>query len=171
MEPLAEQLAAWMPYHRIPANRFAHFVAGILFWISVLIPLGWARVDIGGVTLSLAMLPLLALFAYATLLDRTVGGVMAFLLLAVGFVADRFSQLPLLTGAEIAVGAMAVRFAVAGIGHSIIEKKMHSLLAFGPAGRIFAIEHIYLIAVILMGFGLMPQLKQNVQRLDPQFSP
>lgn len=171
MEPLPEQLAAWMPYHRRPANRFAHFVAGILFWISVLIPLGWVRVDIGRMSLSLAMLPLLALFTYAALLDRTVGVVMAFLLVGIGFVADRFSQLPMLTGAETAVSAMAVRFAVAGIGHSIIEKKMHGLLAFGPAGRIFAIEHIYLIAVILMGLGLMPQLKQNVQRLDPQFSP
>jgi uncharacterized membrane protein YGL010W len=168
MEPLAEQLAAWMPYHLSPANRFAHFVAGILFWISVLIPLGWARVEAGGVTLSLAMLPLLALFAYAALLDRTVGGVMAFLLIGIGFVADRLSQLPLSTGAEIAVGVMAVRFAVAGIGHSVIEKKMHSLLAFGPAGGIFAIEHIYLIAVILIGLGLKPQLKQDMQRLDPQ---
>jgi uncharacterized membrane protein YGL010W len=171
MEPLAEQLGAWTPYHRNPANRFAHFVAAVLFWISVLIPLGWVWVDVGGMTLSLAMLPLVALFAYAALLDFTVGVVMAFLLVGVGLVAGWLSQLPMSTGAEIAVGVMALRFAAAGIGHALIEKNKHSLLAFGPPGRIFAVESLYLIAVTLIGLGLKPRLKQDVQRLDPRFQP
>ena len=71
MTPLARHMAVYAAYHRDPRNRLTHFIGVPAIAFAILIPMAWARTDIAGVTLSLAMLFTAAVLVVYPWYDRT----------------------------------------------------------------------------------------------------
>lgn len=73
MKPLEDQMAVYAAYHQDARNKATHFVGVPLIMLSLFIPLAWLRVDVGGVTISAAMLFAAAVLFYYFLLDVPLG--------------------------------------------------------------------------------------------------
>jgi uncharacterized membrane protein YGL010W len=98
MHILERQMGFYAAYHQDARNKATHFVGVPMIIFGLFIALGWARLDVGGVTLTAAMLLAAAVLAWYFVLDVPLAlamlGVNAILL----YVADRVSVQPLATG-------------------------------------------------------------------------
>jgi uncharacterized membrane protein YGL010W len=56
MRNLEEQMSFYAAYHQNARNKATHFVGVPAIMLSLFIPLAWIRFEVGGVTLSAAML-------------------------------------------------------------------------------------------------------------------
>lgn len=161
MTRFADKLRAWLPLHEHGVSRAAHFVGAYLFIFALLVPLSYIRLPVGGVALTAAHVLLLAVALYAVCLEWTAGLLMAVplapTLLAAEAVVARF---PAGTAAAVAVGVMAVRFALVVGAHVVFEKKTHGLSLGGPL--LFFIEPVYLLTVALFSLGLKQTLRAEV---------
>jgi uncharacterized membrane protein YGL010W len=88
MKNLEDQMAAYAAYHQDARNKATHFVGVPLIMLSLFIPLAWLRVDVGGVTLSAAMLFAAAAMVYYLLLDVPLGLAMLALSAALVWLGD-----------------------------------------------------------------------------------
>ncbi|HVG62089.1 MAG TPA: hypothetical protein VNA24_26230 [Hyalangium sp.] len=155
----AQKLRAWMPLHENGVSRAAHLLGGYLFVFALLVPLSWARVDIGGFSLTGAHALVAAVALYSVALEWT-AGILASLLLAPTFVAaETISRLPTGTALGIALGVMAFRFAIVVGAHVLFEKKTHGLSLGGPI--LFFVEPVYLITLGLFGMGFKRELMRE----------
>ncbi|NVJ06810.1 DUF962 domain-containing protein [Myxococcus sp. AM001] len=161
MTSFADKLRVWLPLHENGVSRAAHFVGAYMFIFAWLVPLSFVRLPVGGVTLTAAHLLLLAVVLYAVSLEWTAGLLMALplvpTLLAAEAVVARF---PAGTAAAVAVGVMALRFALVVGAHVVFEKKTHGLSLGGPL--LFFIEPVYLLTVALFSVGLKHTLRAEV---------
>ena len=98
MQTLERQMGFYAAYHQDARNKATHFVGVPMIIFGLFIALGWARVEVGGVPLSAAMLLAAVVLAWYFVLDAPLAlamlGVNAILL----YLADRVSVLPLATG-------------------------------------------------------------------------
>ena len=62
-------MASYAAYHRDPRNRATHFVGVPLIMLAILVPLSWPAVEVGGFTVTAAMLLAAAVLAYYFVLD------------------------------------------------------------------------------------------------------
>jgi uncharacterized membrane protein YGL010W len=123
----AQKMRAWMPLHENGVSRAAHLLGGYLFVFALLVPLAWARVDVGGFSLTGAH-ALVAAVALSSVALEWTAGILASVLLAPTFVAaETVSRLPTGTALGIALGVMVFRFAIVVGGHVLFEKKTHGL--------------------------------------------
>ncbi|GHG68087.1 Mpo1-like protein [Comamonas sp. JC664] len=162
MTSFADKLRVWLPLHENGVSRAAHFVGAYLFIFALLVPLSLLRLPVGEVTLTAAHGLLLAVVLYAVTLEWTAGLLMAVplapTLLAAEAVVSRF---PAGTAVAVAVGVMAVRFALVVGAHVVFEKKTHGLSLGGPL--LFFIEPVYLLTVALFSLGLKQSLLAEVK--------
>jgi uncharacterized membrane protein YGL010W len=163
----AQKLIVWSPLHRNGVCRTVHFAAGFMFVFAISVPLGWLRLQLGGTTISAAMILGLAIAVYAVLIDRLAGFMMAVLLAPTLWIAEAVSSLPMATGGAIAFGTMAVRFALVIGVHVAIEKRKHGLELGGPV--LFLIEPVYLLTLFLFSLGMKKELLADLQAGDPEF--
>lgn len=127
MKTVDEQMAFYEAYHKHPLNKLTHFVGIPAIVFSLLVPLGWVGVPVGGMTLTLAMLVVAGLVEYYFVLDRAFGLTMAVVLGALLAAAHAVAQW------GVAGGLVAVAFFVGGwafqlAGHYIFEKRKPALL-------------------------------------------
>ena len=66
---LEDQVAFYAAYHQDGRNKATHFIGVPAIMLSLFIPLAWLRVELGGVTLTAAMLLAAAVLVYYFLLD------------------------------------------------------------------------------------------------------
>ena len=69
MKTLEEQMGFYAAYHQDRRNKATHFIGVPAIMLSLFIPLAWLRVEVGGITLTAAMVFAAAVLAYYFLLD------------------------------------------------------------------------------------------------------
>ncbi|WP_224242225.1 hypothetical protein [Hyalangium gracile] len=156
----AHKLRAWMPLHENGVSRAVHLLGGYLFTFSLLVPLSWARLDAGGLSLTGAHALVLAVAVYCLTLEWTAGLLASLLLVPTLAAAEAVSRLPTGTALGVAFGVMAFRFAIVVGGHVLFEKKTHGLSLGGPI--LFFVEPVYLFTLGLFAMGLKRELLREV---------
>ncbi len=161
MKTLAQQMAVYNAYHQNDMNKATHFVGVPMIILGLLIPLSWPALEVGGVTVTAAMVFVGVVSLYYLMLDLPLG-----LLTAA-------AVLPLLWGAHLlaAQGAATgwIAFAVAFGGGWILQLIGHGIEGRRPAlvdnfFQIF-VAPVFLVAEALFAFGARAQLKREVEAL------
>jgi len=73
MKSIEEQMGFYAAYHQDGRNKATHFVGVPAIMLSLFIPLAWLRVDVGGATLTAAMVLAAVVLAYYFVLDVPLG--------------------------------------------------------------------------------------------------
>jgi len=165
MKTLEEQMAFYAAYHQDARNKATHFVGVPLIMLSLFIPLAWLRIELGGISLTGAMLFAGVVLAYYFALDVP-------LALAMLVVTGALVWL----GHEIAAFGVAAGwswFAVLFVGGWILQLVGHGFEGRRPAltDNLFQIfvAPIFLAAEVFFALGYKPQLhtavEQRAQRL------
>ncbi len=158
MTPLARHMAVYAAYHRDPRNRLTHFIGVPAIAFAILIPMAWARTDIAGVTLSLAMLFTAAVLVVYLWYDRTLALAAMCAFAPLLFTAERVAALTPFTGWTV--------FAVFFVGGWVFQLVGHAFEGRRPALvdnilQIF-IAPLFLIAEIFVALGLKTELHRQV---------
>jgi uncharacterized membrane protein YGL010W len=69
MKTLEDQMSFYAAYHQDGRNKATHFIGVPAIMLSLFIPMAWLRVEVGGVTLTAAMLFAAVVLVYYFLLD------------------------------------------------------------------------------------------------------
>jgi uncharacterized membrane protein YGL010W len=160
MQTLERQMGYYAAYHQDARNKATHFVGVPMIIFGLFIALGWARVEVGGVPLSAAMLLAAVVLAWYFVLDAPLAlamlGVNAILL----YLADRVSALPLATGLAWFGVFFGGGWVIQLIGHLWEGRKpalMDNLL------QIF-VAPIFLAAEVFFALGYKPALHAAVRK-------
>src|SRR5262245_59102259 len=90
-------MSFYAAYHQDARNKATHFVGVPVIVFSLMIPLGWLRVDAGGFPLSSALVVTSLLLLYYLVLDIPLAIAMAAIFALMLWGAEPLSQAPLLT--------------------------------------------------------------------------
>ncbi|HET9736186.1 MAG TPA: Mpo1-like protein, partial [Burkholderiales bacterium] len=141
-------------------NKATHFVGVPMIIFGLFIALGWARIEVGGVTLSAAMLLAAVVLAWYFLLDVPLAAAMLVVNALLLYLADMVSLLP--------IGVGAIWFLVFFGGGWVIQLVGHAFEGRKPAlvdnfFQIF-VAPIFLAAEVFFALGYKPALHAAVQR-------
>jgi uncharacterized membrane protein YGL010W len=160
MKSIEEQMSFYAAYHRDARNKATHFFGVPAIMLSLFIPLAWIRVEVGGATLTAAMLLAALVLVYYFLLDVP----LALAMLAV-------SAALVWAGHEVAALGAAVGwtwFAILFVGGWILQLVGHGFEGRRPAlaDNLFQIfvAPIFLAAEVFFALGYKPALHHAVQR-------
>ncbi|MEP7083289.1 MAG: Mpo1-like protein [Betaproteobacteria bacterium] len=161
MKTLAQQMAVYNAYHQNDMNKATHFVGVPLIILGLLIPLSWPTLEIGGLSITAAMVFVGAVSIYYLVLDLRMGLLTAAAVLPLLWCAH------LLAAQGAATGWIA--FAIAFIGGWILQLIGHSIEGRRPAlvdnfFQIF-VAPVFLVAEALFAFGARAELKREVEAL------
>src|SRR5258707_2652439 len=73
MKSLEDQMSFYAAYHQDARNKATHFIGVPVIVLSLFIPLAWLRVEVGGITLTAAMIFAGAGLIYYFMLDVALG--------------------------------------------------------------------------------------------------
>ena len=160
MKTLEDQMSFYAAYHQDARNKATHFVGVPLIVFSLMIPLGWLRADLGGVTLSAALIVTGILLLYYLVLDVALG-------LAMGavFALMLWAAEPL---ARASLGVSLTWFLVLFVGGWALQLWGHVFEGRKPAlaDNLFQIfvAPVFLAAEVFFALGYKPGLHEAVQR-------
>ncbi len=159
MKSLEDQMSFYAAYHQDARNKATHFVGVPVIVLSLFIPLAWLRVEVGGITLTAAMIFAGAVLIYYFMLDVALGlGMLVFnagLLWLGQIIAEQ--------------GAMQgwIWFGVLFVGGWILQLVGHVFEGRKPAlaDNLFQIfvAPVFLCAELFFALGYKPQLHAAVQ--------
>jgi uncharacterized membrane protein YGL010W len=160
VKTLEDQMSFYAAYHQDSRNKATHFVGVPMIVFSLMIPLGWLRADIGGFTVSAALIVTSALLLYYLVLDLPLGLAMGLVFALMLWGAEPLSQAALMTSLGwfvlLCVGGWALQL----WGHAFEGRK--------PAlvDNLFQIfvAPIFLAAEVFFALGYKPALHEAVQR-------
>ena len=160
MKTLEDQMSFYAAYHQDARNKATHFVGVPLIAFSLMIPLGWLRMDIGGFPLSAALVVTSVLLLYYLALDIALGLAMIAVFALMLWGAEPLSQASLVVSAAwfllLFVGGWALQL----WGHAFEGRK--------PAlvDNLFQVfvAPIFLAAEVFFALGYKPKLHESVQR-------
>jgi uncharacterized membrane protein YGL010W len=160
MQTLEQQMSFYAAYHQDARNKATHFVGVPMIIFGLFIALGWARVEVGGVTLTAAMLLAAVVLAWYFLLDLPLAAAMLVVNALLLYLADRVSVQP--------IGVGAVWFLVFFGGGWVIQLVGHAFEGRKPALvdnflQIF-VAPIFLAAEAFFALGYKPALHAAVQK-------
>ena len=124
---LMEMLTGYAASHQHPFNIFVHMIGIPTIMLGVLIPLTWAGVEIGGISINLAHVAMVGFFLFYLTLDRVFAVVFLIFAMLVAQLAGYIGALPLATSGTIAAVAFFGGYAAQFIGHAV-EKSMPVLI-------------------------------------------
>jgi len=124
---LMEMLTGYAASHQHPFNIFVHMIGIPTILLGVLIPLTWAGVEIGGISINLAHVAMVGFFLFYLTLDRLFAVVFLVFALLVAQLAGYIGALPLATSGTIAAVAFFGGYTAQFIGHAV-EKSMPVLV-------------------------------------------
>ncbi len=160
MKTLEDQMSLYAAYHQDARNKATHFVGVPLIVFSLMIPLGWLRVDAGGFPLSAALVVTLVLLLYYLVLDIALGLAMGAVFALMLWGAEPLSQASL----AVSLGWFLVLF----VGGWALQLWGHVFEGRKPAlvDNLFQIfvAPIFLAAEVFFALGYKPGLHANVQR-------
>ncbi|HUG78370.1 MAG TPA: Mpo1-like protein [Burkholderiales bacterium] len=160
MKRLEDQMAFYAAYHQDRRNKATHFLGVPAIMLSLLIPLAWLRIELGGFALTAAMLLAAAVLAYYFLLDVPLGAAMLVVTATLVWLGERIA----------AQGAVQgwTWFAVLFVGGWILQLVGHVFEGRRPAlaDNLFQIfvAPIFLAAEVFFALGYKPRLREQVQR-------
>jgi uncharacterized membrane protein YGL010W len=160
VKTLEDQMSFYAAYHQDARNKATHFVGVPLIAFSLMIPLGWLRVDLGGFPLSAALVVTAVLLAYYLVLDIPLGLAMCAVFALMLWGAEPLSQSSL--------GISAAWFLVLFVGGWALQLWGHVYEGRKPAlaDNLFQVfvAPIFLAAEVFFALGYKPQLHEAVQR-------
>ena len=159
MQTLEQQMSFYAAYHQDARNKATHFVGVPMIIFGLFIALGWARIEIGGVTLTAAMLLAAVVLAWYFLLDVPLAAAMLIVNALLLYLADLVSAQP--------IGVGTIWFLVFFGGGWVIQLVGHAFEGRKPAladnfFQIF-VAPIFLAAEVFFALGYKPALHAAVQ--------
>jgi uncharacterized membrane protein YGL010W len=159
MKSLEDQMAFYAAYHQDARNKATHFVGVPVIVLSLYIPLAWLRVDLGGWTLTAAMLLGAIVIAYYLVLDVPLGLAMLGVFAVLAWTGQQIADLGALAGWSW--------FAVLFVGGWILQLVGHVFEGRKPAlaDNLFQVfvAPIFLAAEVFFALGYKPGLHAAVQ--------
>jgi len=160
VKTLEDQMSFYAAYHQDARNKATHFVGVPVIVFSLMIPLGWLRMDAGGFTLSAALVVTSMLLLYYLFLDVPLGLAMAAVFALMLWGAEPLAQAPFVTS--------LAWFAVLFIGGWALQLWGHVYEGRKPAlvDNLFQVfvAPIFLAAEVFFALGYKPKLHEEVQR-------
>ena len=160
MKTLEDQMSTYAAYHQDARNKATHFIGVPAIVFSLMIPLGWLRADIGGGTLSAAIVVTGILFLYYLVLDIPLGLAMGAVFALMLWAAEPLSQASL--------GVSLTWFLLLFVGGWALQFWGHFFEGRKPAlvDNLFQIfvAPIFLAAEVFFALGYKPGLHEAVQR-------
>jgi uncharacterized membrane protein YGL010W len=160
MQTLEQQMSFYAAYHQDPRNKATHFVGVPMIVFGLFIALGWARVEISGVTLTAAMLLAAVVLAWYFLLDVPLALAMLAVNAVLLYLADIVSGLSLGVGLAWFLVFFGGGWVIQLIGHAWEGRKPALVDNFL---QIF-VAPIFLAAEACFALGYKPALHAAVQR-------
>ena len=160
MKTLEDQMSFYAAYHQDARNKATHFVGVPMIAFSLMIPMGWLRADIGGTTVTAALVVTSLLLLYYLILDIPLGlaSCVVFALMLWG--ADTLSQLPLMASLAWFLALFIVGWALQLWGH-VYEGRKPALV--DNLFQVF-VAPIFLAAEVFFALGYKPGLHEAVQK-------
>jgi len=159
VKKLEDQMAFYAAYHQDARNKATHFVGVPLIMLSLFIPLAWLSIDLGGLTISAAMVFVAVVLAYYFVLDLPLGLAMLVINALLIWAGDRIAALGTAQG--------WAWFAVLFIGGWILQLVGHVFEGRKPAlaDNLFQIfvAPIFLAAEVFFALGYKPALHAAMQ--------
>ena len=160
MQTLEQQMSFYAAYHQDTRNKATHFVGVPMIIFGLFIALGWARIEVAGITLTAAMLLAAVVLAWYFLLDGPLAAAMLVVNALLLYLADLVSVQP--------VGVGFVWFLVFFGGGWVIQLIGHAFEGRKPAladnfFQIF-VAPIFLAAEAFFALGYKPALHAAVQK-------
>jgi uncharacterized membrane protein YGL010W len=159
MQTLEQQMGFYAAYHQDARNKATHFIGVPMIVFGLFIALGWARLELGGVTLTAAMLLAAVVLTWYFVLDVPLALAMLVVNAALLYHADRVSVQPLGTGALWFVVFFGGGWVIQLIGH-VFEGRKPALV--DNFFQIF-VAPIFLAAEVFFALGYKPGLHAAVQ--------
>ena len=152
-------MSFYAAYHQDARNKATHFIGVPAIMLSLFIPLAWLRVDLGGVTLTAAMLFAAVVLAYYFLLDVPLALAMLVVTAALVYLGQ--------TLAGLGAAAGWTWFACLFVGGWILQLLGHVFEGRKPAltANLFQIfvAPIFLCAEVFFALGYKPGLQAAMQ--------
>jgi len=160
VKTLEDQMSFYAAYHQDTRNKATHFVGVPLIVFSLMIPLGWLRADVGGVSLSAALVVTSVLLLYYLVLDIPLGLAMGAVFALMLWGAEPLSQATLAASLGWFVVLFIVGWGLQLWGH-VYEGRKPALV--DNLFQIF-VAPIFLAAEVFFALGYKPRLHEAVQR-------
>ena len=160
MKTLEDQMSVYAAYHQDARNKATHFVGVPVIVFSLMIPLGWLRMDAAGFPLSASIVVVSLLLLYYLVLDVPLGLAMAAVFALMLWAAEPLSQAPFTTSLAWFLVLFIGGWALQLWGH-VYEGRKPAL-----ADNLFQIfvAPIFLAAEVFFALGYKPKLHEEVQR-------
>jgi uncharacterized membrane protein YGL010W len=160
VKTLEDQMSFYAAYHQDARNKATHFVGVPMIVFSLMIPLGWLRVDAGGFSVSAALVVTSALLVYYLMLDVPLGLAMGVVFALMLWGAEPLSQASFGVSLAWFLFLFVVGWALQLWGH-VYEGRKPAL-----ADNLFQIfvAPIFLAAEAFFALGCKPRLHEAVQR-------
>ncbi len=160
MKTIEDQMSFYAAYHQDARNKATHFVGVPAIMLSLFIPLAWVRLEVGGVTLTAAMLFAAVVLVYYFLLDVPLAVAMLAVTALLVLIGQKIADLGTLQG--------WAWFAVLFVGGWILQLLGHVFEGRKPAlaDNLFQIfvAPIFLAAEVFFALGYKPELQQRVNQ-------
>lgn len=160
MQTLEQQMSYYAAYHQDARNKATHFVGVPMIIFGLFIALGWARIEVGGVTLTAAMLLAAVVLVWYFLLDVPLAAAMLALNALLLYLADLVSAQPIAVGAAWFLVFFGGGWVIQLIGH-VFEGRKPALV--DNFFQIF-VAPIFLAAELFFALGYKPALHAAVQK-------
>ena len=160
MKTLVDHLSQYASYHRDSRNIVTHFIGIPLIVLAVAVLLsrpGWA---VGGLWMSPAALVALASTVFYLRLDRTLGVVMAVLLLLCIWAGANLAQQTTMVWLSAGVGLFVIGWIIQFIGHYYEGRKP----AFIDDVTGLIIGPLFVVAELAFLMGLLKPLQQAIEQ-------
>jgi uncharacterized membrane protein YGL010W len=160
MKTLEDQMSFYAAYHQDPRNKATHFVGVPAIVFSLLIPLGWLRVEVAELPVSAALVASAALLAYYLVLDLALGLAMSAVFALLLALAEPLARAPLATGFAWFLALFVIGWALQLWGH-VFEGRKPALV--DNLFQIF-VAPIFLAAEVFFALGWKKDLEERVNR-------
>lgn len=159
MKTLEEQMAFYAAYHQDRRNKATHFVGVPVIIASLMIPLGWLRWELAGVSFSAALAVSVLLLAYYLVLDVRLGLAMCAAFALLLWATEPLAHAPYETGLGWFLALFVGGWIVQLLGH-VWEGRRPALV-----DNLFQIlvAPIFLMAEVFFALGYKPELRRAVQ--------
>jgi uncharacterized membrane protein YGL010W len=162
VKTLEQQMAVYTAYHRNRWNRLTHFLGVPVIIFSILIPMAWLRLPLGGIELSGAALFVAAVLVYYYLLDVPLALAMTAFMLPVVYGAQWVAGMSWQAGLAVFLATFIGGWALQLVGH-VFEGRRPALT--DNLFQIF-VAPIFLVAETAFALGLRRGTQEEVERLS-----
>jgi len=160
VKTLEDQMSFYAAYHQDARNKATHFIGVPLIAFSLMIPLGWLRMDVGGFPLSAALVVSAVLLLYYLVLDVPLGLAMCAVFALMLWGAEPLSLAPIMTSLGWFLALFVVGWALQLWGH-VYEGRKPALV--DNLFQVF-VAPIFLAAEVFFALGYKPKLHEAAQR-------